>query len=199
MHPYATDTWERERIIIGLAFLSIGLGWLLHEILIRLSIDILWWIEIPSVMGFYGILMGLFDRYLWKLQPLRKLGIVHIPFFAGEWEGELSSSFDEYRTKVPLTILIQQTWFRMSITLSTNQSRSSSNSASLTLENPAGPTLSYQYLNEPMGSSDPRLSIHRGTAVLVLTEDGLEGDYYTGRDRENHGSIVVKRKSLRQG
>jgi hypothetical protein len=34
---------------------------------------------------------------------------------------------------------------------------------------------------------------HRGTAVLKLSDDGkeLSGEYYSGRDRQNYGTLLI--------
>ena len=56
--------------------------------------------------------------------------------------------------------------------------------------------LIYDYLNEPNPGAEETMHMHRWTARLVLTAtDRLEGDYYTGRDRNNIGVIELRRKN----
>jgi hypothetical protein len=56
--------------------------------------------------------------------------------------------------------------------------------------------LIYNYLNEPNPGTVETMHMHRWTARLVLTgTDRLEGDYYTGRDRNNIGVIKLRRKN----
>ena len=35
-----------------------------------------WWIDAPSVIGFYGLLYWASDERLWKLGILRKIGLI---------------------------------------------------------------------------------------------------------------------------
>ena len=51
----------------------------------------------------------------------------------------------------------------------------------------------YDYLNEPNQDAVDTMHIHRGTGRLLLIDDRLEGDYYTGRDRRNTGTIRLQR------
>jgi len=43
--------------------------------------------------------------------------------------------------------------------------------------------------------SDHGCNAHRGTASLVLSVDGhtLSGDYYSGRERQNYGSLHLEK------
>jgi hypothetical protein len=54
--------------------------------------------------------------------------------------------------------------------------------------------LVYEYTNDPSAKSVDTMHAHRGLAFLKLSIDGkiLEGDYYTGRDRGNHGSMYLR-------
>ena len=56
--------------------------------------------------------------------------------------------------------------------------------------------VSYEYLNEPLSEAVGSMHTHRGSARLTLSEDGmsLDGDYYTGRDRTNYGSLSLRKK-----
>ena len=57
--------------------------------------------------------------------------------------------------------------------------------------------LTYEFLNEPKSHTAATMAIHRGTASLRLQrsdrEDVLEGEYYTGRGRTNHGALRLVR------
>ncbi len=54
-----------------------------------------------------------------------------------------------------------------------------------------GIVLSYEYRNEPLPRAVETMHAHRGTCSLELSSDGetLNGDYYSGRDRREFGSI----------
>ncbi len=57
--------------------------------------------------------------------------------------------------------------------------------------------LDYEYVNEPNAHAVEGMHMHRGTARLVLSEDGrvLEGEYYTGRDRKSHGTLRLEKQT----
>jgi len=176
-----------------LALISVLLAWLLHLVSQALQLKVPWWIDPPSIMGVYGLLYSAFDRYLWQLQLLRKVGLVKVPNLKGIWEGTISSSFDKHGAQYRATVTIDQTWTAISINLETNPSRSHSLIAGIITEGSAGAVLSYEYLNEPKPVAKETMHAHRGTARLVLIGGHLEGEYYTGRDRQNYGSLSLRR------
>ena len=194
MHPYSIDTEERKNILLFLAILSIVLAFGFQRILGYYKIVLLWWIETPSVLFFYGVLFIAFDKWFWKIA--KKIGFVKTPNLNGEWVGYLKSSFDECSSEMKATLQIFQTWTKIKILLSTDQSISYSESASLIINTPEGAYLSYQYINEPKSNAIETMSIHRGTTRLIFNkkENILAGEYYSGRDRQNFGSLYFKRK-----
>jgi hypothetical protein len=79
--------------------------------------------------------------------------------------------------------------------LETEHSTSRSLAASLLLNQPEGPTLIYQYRNEPKPNAEKTMHAHMGTALLRLKNaECMEGEYYSGRDRQNYGSLILRRK-----
>jgi predicted pore-forming effector associated with SMODS systems len=61
-------------------------------------------------------------------------------------------------------------------------------------------SVSYQYTNEPVVSARSTMHTHRGTATLVLKNGGLilEGEYYSGRDRQNIGTIRLEKETAEE-
>ena len=195
MHPYSTDSLERKNVLAVLALASIPLAWTFAALLNLLGLSSCWWISAPSVMGIFGLLYRLFDGWLWQTAIIRKLSIVKIPNLRGTWVGYIISSFDNHGPQHPITVSILQSWRQISIILNSEHSKSHSLTASILLSDAHGPTLTYEYMNEPKPSAVEGMHIHRGTTILRLTSsDQLEGEYYSGRDRANYGSIWIKRK-----
>src|SRR5205809_179732 len=97
MHPYSTDSSERERVLFGLALLAVGAAWGLSRLLHATQITVPWWIDAPSTMGFYAIWLKLFDSCLWRWQQLHQIGLLKVPLLAGEWRGHVVSSFDDHK------------------------------------------------------------------------------------------------------
>jgi len=195
MHSYATDSSERKSVPLYIGCTSVLVAWALNRVLGAIQFALPWWIDAPSVIGFYGLVYAIFNKYLWRWRILRTIGVVKIPDLNGTWEGYVASSFDQHATKYDATITIFQNWTQISIILETSNSKSSSLIAAIVTEDPNSMVLSYEYLNEPKPNSKHTMHIHRGTARLTLQSDGkmLEGEYYTGRDRQNFGILRFKR------
>jgi len=193
MHSYSIDREERKGVLLVLAIVSIVLAWAVHKVLVSYEMSLPWWVESPSVLFFYGFLFFVCDRWLW--QALRKAGVIKTPNLNGEWEGLLKSSFDEHATGVEAMLRVFQTWTKIKILLKTDKSCSHSETASIIIDAPEGKYLNYQYLNEPKSSSEKTMSIHRGTARLLFDEKtgSLDGEYYSGRDRQNIGTLHFER------
>ena len=196
MHTYTTDSSERKFIPLYIASASILLAWGLNRLFNFTQLTVPWWIDAPSVIGFYGLLYTLFNKYLWRSRILRTIGIVKVPDLNGVWNGYVVSSFDKHAKEDKATIKISQTWTRIVIILETNYSKSSSLIAAIVTEDPSGTILSYEYLNEPKPNAKHTMHAHRGTARLTLKSEGkvLEGEYYTGRDRQNFGILRFERR-----
>lgn len=195
MHAYCTDSQERRNVIIGIALLSVPLAYGLHWVTKAFNWQIPWWMDAPSVWGIALVLYELFDKWLWRQPLLQKIGIVKLPDLNGKWHGTGHTSFDE-RKPYEIDLIIKQTWTHISIYLETNQSNSRSLTASLSVNEPEGPVLTYEFRNDPKSNAPSSMHSHRGTAVLKLkSSDCLEGEYYSGRDRQNYGSLTLGRVS----
>lgn len=174
---------------------SILLAWVLNRALGLANITVPWWIDAPSVAGFYGLIYALFDRRAWRLPLTRTLGLVKIPDLNGTWSGTVHPSGGKHNYEHSATVGITQTWRDLCVRLRTANSRSRSTIAAVTVEGPERAVVTYEYANEPAADAISGMHTHRGTARLELSSDGkvLEGDYYTGRDRKSHGVLRLER------
>jgi hypothetical protein len=197
MHPYATDSDERQKVMLGLATISIFMSWLVHTMFQTINFSPPWWSDIPSFIGFYGIFLALFDKWLWKIKFFRQTGLVKTPILSGTWEGHIVSSYDDHEKQTKATIEVFQTWTEIRVKLVTNTSVSYSQTASLVTDNPDCTILSYDYINEPKPNAIKTMHSHRGMArhEHIITEgcETLDGSYFTGRDRKNFGALFFKR------
>jgi hypothetical protein len=206
MHPYAIDSEERRNVLLGIALVSVGLAYGFHWLMLHMNIQAPWWVDSPSVLGIAGVLYKAFDKWLWRW--FRRIGIVRVPDIQGQWEVDGYTSFDEEvkscEAKVIIRqtksfkakVIITQTWTHISVYLETEQSSSRSLAASLSFNQPEGAVLIYHYRNEPKPNAMKTMHAHRGTALLRLKNDEfMEGEYYTGRDRQNYGGLTLRRVS----
>jgi hypothetical protein len=195
VHPYSTDSSERETLPLYLAGAAIAsalaLGWIL-AILKWLPPA---WIDAPSTIAFYGLYYQLFRVWIWKWPLLRVFGIVKIPNLSGEWDGYVITTYDELHGKHSVHVSIQQSWTDMRVILKTPYSQSTSLIGAILTRDLV--MLSYEYLNEPLPGAVGTMHAHRGSARLTLSDNGtaLDGDYYTGRDRTNYGSLSLKKQA----
>lgn len=190
MHAYATNASDRDTTPLYIGFLAVASALALGSALDYFHLTVPWWIDAPSVMGFYGIYRSLFDTNVWSRTLFRRWRFSSIPDIRGTWVGYARSSHNE-GTYHPVLLYIHQTWTKISVILETTSSRSSSTMASLNTRESQEAGLKYEYLNEPRAHEVVTMNSHRGNAHLRLSPDGkrLEGDYFTGRGRQNIGSL----------
>jgi hypothetical protein len=190
MHPYSTDSSERERVFAIMAVVTIGLVWLLH---LTLGSFYWWWNPI-TIMGLYGVLYLVFGKVIWRVRLLRTFRLVRTPDLSGTWKGEIKLASRWLGKKQEATLTINQTWTRVSIIFETETSRAHSLIASILTQQPEGPVLSYEYLNEPKPGTKDAFNIQRGSARLVLQGDALEGAFYYGSGKQQqYGSLRVQK------
>jgi hypothetical protein len=195
MHEYQADDEIRKRVFLLAAGLSVFFAYMLHLVVVSLKTEIPWWIDAPSVLGFYGILMWAYDNYLWNRSPVSSLPWFFIPDLNGKWDVEIKSSYHDFETTVKAHAAIRQTATKMSIGLKTDISSSYSTTASLMKTDRVSQyELIYHYINEPKADSEKTLNIHHGTSCMEFSDaDRMEGDYFSGRGRVNYGKISFVR------
>lgn len=193
MHSYATDSSERKSIPFFLAALGILAAWILGWIVQKTQISIPWWVDAPAVVGFYGLFYKIFDTWIWRFEFLRKIGVIKLPDLNGVWQGNVSSSYDNYSKEHEAKLKIHQTWTQISIYFESEKSESYSLSGMITAENPVAKALSYEFRNEPKVQAIETMHSHRGMARLTLSlkdkNEFLDGEYFTGRDRQTYGRM----------
>lgn len=191
LHPYATDSDERKRIPLYLAGIAIGsaiaLSWLLQKI------HLPGWLDVPATAGFYGLYYEAFRRWIWRLPVLHRWGWVRVPVLCGSWNGHVVTSFDEATGKHPVKATIVQDWTHMQIRVASTYSKSYSIVGTVLTSDET--VVDYEYKNEPLATATRTMHAHRGSASLILSPDNrvLSGEYYSGRDRQNQGSLYLKK------
>lgn len=204
MHPYAIDVNQRRSITIFLIVLAVLLqGGVARvpqftELFPTVAKELIF--DPASTGAILAVLLAWFDRWGWRLVPRIYSG--GIPDLNGVWDGCGHSSFGgEAGTPFPAKITIRQTWTSIVIELSTGQSASASDSASLFLNKRSNPILVYTYMNTPSLRGKRSMHAHAGTAELDLLSardsTTLSGSYYSGRGRKNFGTLRVSQARKR--
>ncbi len=193
MHDYASDSWDRCYVPWICAVVAVALTYGFTVGATALHVSIPWWFEAPSVMSLYGILSWLYTHHLWRWS-LKGLRFSGIPDLNGAWFGEGTSTLNG-STPFEGMLTIHQTWSGMVVEYRTDSSTSYSRMACLSATPGPMSGLLYEYANAPHSTAEEGLHSHRGTAHLELSAGGkgLEGDYYTGRDRSNQGRLKLRK------
>ncbi len=196
MHPYAININDKVKVYWIIIPLSLIAGYFVNEGLKSFAFyqTYSWIIDVPSSgLAFFAIFYQLFDKYIWQWFAKNKFWF-KTPLLRGEYTGVLLSSRDGMKEPIEIEIKIKQTLTRIIISLHTSQSTSKSEMASITVDEPDGPLLIFEYINDLRKVADPALTIHRGTTRLTFNENNktLIGTYYTSPERKNYGQINVK-------
>jgi hypothetical protein len=200
-HGYSTDSSERQNIPFFIAAMAIGASFVTFHLFDNYQISLPWWGPPIDTMAFYGFFYWLFDRHVWKWNWIHRLRITRVPDLSGVWRGRVNPSQTSVstglETNTAITISIRQTWTSLLIAGETKRSKSRSISGSVVTADEC--SMSYEYVNEPSASAPSTMHGHRGTAVLVIDKTGtkLNGEYYSGRDRQNIGTIQLTREPRR--
>jgi hypothetical protein len=201
MHAYHTDEEIRTRVFTVSGILAIVAARLFHLLTQQLPLDIPWWVDTPSVLAFFGIFVWLYDNHFWKCWPFRRLPWFYIPNLNGLWKVEVKSSYTGFNEDIQASGLIRQTASKICIALQTDQSSSHSIFAALVRTDRFSTfELMYYYLNRPKADSIETMGVHYGTSWVRISEGAarLEGDYYSGRGRQNYGTITFLRVENRK-
>lgn len=190
MHHYSIDSNEREKVFIVLALFSVIASILISKILVAFEIEIHWWIDAPSVMGIYGLLIFSFENYLWKIKFVRKILGVITPSLKGSWKGRIQTEYDNYKSNYDAQLEISQNWSRILFNLKTQSSCSKSITTNIS-KNGEEYVIFFSYTNYPKPGEKETLLPHKGFATLTFREQNLqlEGEYFTDRFRKNNGKL----------
>src|SRR2546427_6319232 len=94
MHAYATDATDRKVIPTILAVISVGLAIALSRTVEALGYQPPWYVDTPSVMGFYGLLYFWFDKVGWRW-GIKSARVSRIPDLRGTWKATLKSYYKD--------------------------------------------------------------------------------------------------------
>lgn len=176
-------------LIIYFRIYPIVLPWI--ESIIKTTIPN--WIKIPSYLALYHLIVGIYEKSLWKYAFFKAIGLPVIPDLNGKWTGKVNSSYDT-NTTYSVDVEIRHNLSKFMMILKTNRSASETNCAIITIQEPYS-KLQYNFVSRPSSGAEFSMNIHDGTACLELSHDtdALTGYYFTGRGRETYGDISLKR------
>lgn len=202
MHDYSIDKHPKEKVLFILALIAITTAPLLQDVadifVAYLEVNAGWSsapvVAVPVFAIFAGLYF-LFNKYLWKINWLRK--VLLVPDLNGIWEcrgHSILKNGEPANYDWVSTISISQSWSKILIHSKTSQSESKSISASIYHEDGIGYRLLYQYNNKP-NADELDLMNHSGSAELLFAEDtsSASGSYYTDRHRTTVGTMELNK------
>jgi hypothetical protein len=194
VHPYSTDSNERIAVTFYSSVGSFLVVFAISFLVTSIGTNLPFWIGLPSWGTVNLALLALFNKWWWRWRIFRLIRVVSVPDLNGNWNGYVLSSYTDEKEQYPVEVNIRQTWLEICVTLRSAESQSRSVLAGILTKFPF-PTLGYIFTNEPKATAPRDMHSHRGTAELMLSNDGrtLEGFYYSGRDRQRHGLIQLTR------
>lgn len=190
-HSYSGDSNARTLVHVYLAVLGTVLAYILYVVCQKFSITIAWWVEAPSIFGFYGFLYWLFREWLWKQKFVRWIFQIKTPDWNGIYNGELMTSHDNFAQALSFELTITQKWDRIVLVGKTASSTSCSFLGFFSEENTDTPELVYQYLNQPRTGSVATMNMHRGVAQIHLEKNQMIGEFFNGRGRSTIGKFTL--------
>lgn len=155
------------------------------------------WLQYYSyAVTFAVVLLGLWDRWLWRLKPVQRLKSVPHDL-TGTWRGTLTSFWIDPVTgsspaPKPAYLVVRQTSSNISVTMLTDEMRSRSSLAAVARIDGAS-TLTYMYLSRPDNRVEARSRMHHGSTSLDITgtpASRLRGHYWTDRDSRGELDFV---------
>lgn len=191
MEQYSIDGRGRGEVYVTLALASLVLAYGAHQLIGRLPLHNLWWVEIPSFAVWFGLVNVLYDRWLWRI-GIGKLRLSSVPDFSGVWHGtiEAVNAADE-KVDLPVDVVIEQTWSSIEVRGKTSRGVTRSKIAGVRIEDEE---LRYEYETHP-DVFEPSAKRHVGFCVLELHQrDLLEGFYYTLDGTSTKGVIAIRRE-----
>jgi hypothetical protein len=140
---------------------------------------------LPAIAAFA---VAAFDLWIWKWPVVHRM--VQRPRIDGTWLTTLTPHHDSRipeggnRGPIDAAVLIEQTYWSVSVTLMTAESRSISTSAALHATSRQQSVLTYTYANEPEQQHRPRSQPHAGASQFNITGRDprqMSGTYWTAR------------------
>jgi hypothetical protein len=151
-------------------------------------------LSLISAGAVFSLLYWFLENYAWKWGVIGKF--LKVPDLSGTWhcDGQTINPDGTHSYKWKAKVTIVQSWDKIRVRLTTEQSGSNSNSAALICDDADGYRLFYSYKNDPQ-IGEVQISSHRGFAEIVFNRDLTmgKGEYFNGYGRYTFGQMRLRR------
>ena len=183
MHEYSIAQGVRKWTWCVAMSLALGISYGYMLLIEKFpSIEIPAVFESPSLLGVFGMLMFVYDKWLWKVK-ICGIKLSSIPDYNGG-------------SMISCTLEIKQTWSEIVCRLKTDKSCSYSVAASISTEIGPNEGLVWRYVNTPRNNCKADMQMHHGVSRATINNVGeLECDYYNcSRERNTCGTIKFRKR-----
>lgn len=202
MHGYIINGKRRHSAIFWLAVISVlvglGLTYWIDLILSKLEtmkgtqIIVLLYSAIFGVGSgaIFTLLYYLFDNFFWKIKIFGNVDL------SGKYqcEGVSKDKSQKEKDRFTATIIIKQTWTKISVNLKTDKSYSDSFMAKISQNGVGDIRLDYCYTNNTDQTNKDMVSRHTCTATIIFSSE-IKGKYYNQPDdRMRYGELVLSKE-----
>lgn len=202
MHGYIINGKRRHSAIFWLAVISVlvGLGLIYWIDLILSKLETMKGTQIivllySAIFGvgsgaIFTLLYYLFDNFFWKIKIFGNVDL------SGKYqcEGVSKDKSQKEKDRFTATIIIKQTWTKISVNLKTDKSYSDSFMAKISQNGVGDIRLDYCYTNNTDQTNKDMVSRHTGTATIIFSSE-IKGKYYNQPDdRMRYGELVLSKE-----
>ncbi|MEM3458978.1 MAG: hypothetical protein QXN36_00095 [Candidatus Bathyarchaeia archaeon] len=182
--------------LVGYFLIGSVIYFLLNGFSLRLDIDNLMKSAFIDIVV-YALLEFTFDRWLWKIKVIKVILRIKTPYIHGRWKGYIKSSYDDFKTKIPIVIEIHQRYKSTKLLYYDKRAISHGLITVFAIEEGSPPKLFCIYHNEPIIAFKKELQMHYGTMILTLhnNETKMSGVYFNfPLQRSTYGELYAELK-----
>ena len=188
-----------RKIHLSLILLIGAIIWGIILIISGIAVSLDWLRPLTIVSGILLLLIGIFDRWLWRLSIFRGW-LVKRPYINGTWQVELISNWADPNTGQQIPPIkgymsIWQTHSLLNMRLFTTESQSTLIGSEIVSDKDDTFRIAAVYENEPKQMVRGKSPIHHGGLLLQctgLSPTTINGSYWT--DRGTRGDIEMRNR-----
>jgi hypothetical protein len=192
-----------SKIQISTLLLTAAMLWGILLFLDGVAISIFWLKPLSMVSGLMVFLLGVFDRWAWRI-PFLYPWFVSTPNLRGTWKGQINSSWrDPSSGKMILPIdaylVIEQTFSSLQVRLFTKESQSNLLMGNIFQNDGGTYSVAGIYRNTPGILNRTNSPMHYGSILLHMQGEkdfSLNGEYWTDRQTKGELHFINKSKVL---
>jgi hypothetical protein len=181
-----------SRVQLSALLLLAASAWGIAIVLEGVQVTAVWFRPFSIVLGVLVLLLGITDRWLWRVRWLRPW-LFKVPLVQGTWKATIRPTApDGAPRKVEAFMVIRQTLSTVSLRLLTAESQSETLSARVVGCEDGVWRVAAVYRNTPRLQVRSRSPLHHGALLLDVQGDPAEamtGQYWT--DRLSQGEISL--------